>query len=177
MIQRIRRLFSREPEAFPDLPPVTLNPIGIVRSKIAEPNDWRDWAATTCRIVLRPEFTPALLGLNTYSHITVLFWPHQVPDDVRGSKLQLHPRDDPQYPLMGLLATRAQIRFNPILKTVVALLGIKDNVLTVRGLDAIDGTPVLDIKPYIPHFDSVPDAKTPEWLSGMVKRRESSTGE
>jgi tRNA-Thr(GGU) m(6)t(6)A37 methyltransferase TsaA len=94
----------------------------------------------------------------------VLFWPHLVPEDVRGSKPRLHPRDDPSNPLQGVLATRAQIRFNPILSSVVRLLAVKGNVLRVRGLDALDGTPVLDVKPYIPHFDSVADARVPEWV-------------
>ena len=68
-------------------------------------------------------------------------------------------------PLQGVLATRSQIRFNPILVTSVRLLGVKGNVLRVKGLDAIDGTPVLDVKPYIPRFDSVPEAMTPEWVT------------
>jgi tRNA (Thr-GGU) A37 N-methylase len=63
-----------------------------------------------------------------------------------------------------VLATRSQIRFNPVLVTAVRLLKVKGNVLKVKGLDAIDGTPVLDIKPYVPAFDSVPEARVPEWV-------------
>jgi tRNA-Thr(GGU) m(6)t(6)A37 methyltransferase TsaA len=106
-----------------------------------------------------------LLNLDSYSHVIVIFWPHRVPDEVRGSKPQLHPRDDEQYPLMGVLATRSQVRPNPVLTTPVALLGIEGATLRVRGLDAIDGTPVLDVKPYLPHHDAVPDARVPEWVS------------
>jgi tRNA-Thr(GGU) m(6)t(6)A37 methyltransferase TsaA len=169
MLRRIRRLFSRKPEPFPDLVPVSLQPIGVVRNDAREPKPegWRD---VTSRIIIRPGLEEALLGLNTYSHIVVLFWPHQVPDDVRGSKPRLHPRDDPQNPLQGVLATRAQIRFNPILTTAVPLLGVKKNILTVRGLDALDGSPVLDVKPYIPDFDSVPEATVPAWITRLDNR-------
>ena len=164
MLNRIRGAFRGKPEPFPDLPDVTLRPIGYVRSRVKEtrPDGWDD---VESEIVLRPELEPMLLNLADYSHVIVLFWPHQVPDDVRGSKPQLHPRDDTQYPLMGIFATRSQIRPNPILTSPVRLLEVKGNVLRVRGLDAIDGTPVLDIKPYLPHHDSIPDARVPEWVA------------
>ena len=74
-----------------------------------------------------------------------------MPPEVRGSKPTLHPMDDPANPLQGVLATRTQIRFNPILVSVVRLLKVEGNVLRVKGLDAVDGSPVLDVKPYIPH--------------------------
>jgi len=165
LIDRIRRIFSKPPEPFPDLDPVVLWPIGVVRSRIKDASDLGDAADLESRIEIRPELESALLGLNGWSHIQVLFWPHQVPEDIRGSKQQLHPRDDPENPLQGVLATRSQIRFNPVLCTAVRLLSVNGNVLKVRGLDAIDGTPVLDIKPYIARFDSVPEATMPEWVT------------
>ncbi len=63
------------------------------------------------------------------------------------------------------MATRSQIRFNPILSSVVPLLKVEGNVLHVRGLDAVDGSPVLDVKPYVPQHDSVPEAKVPQWVA------------
>lgn len=164
MLDRLRRALKRNPEPFPDLPDVTLRPIGYVRNKVKEPAP-DGWADVESRIVLRPELEPALLNLGDYSHVMVIFWPHLVPEDVRGSKPQLHPRDDPKYPLTGVLATRSQIRPNPILVTAVRLFEVKGNILRVRGLDAIDGTPVLDIKPYLPHYDAVTDARVPPWVS------------
>ncbi len=65
---------------------------------------------------------------------------------------------------MGVLATRSQIRPNPLLVTPVPLLAVNGNVLKVRGLDAIDGSPVLDVKPYLPYYDSVADARLPKWV-------------
>lgn len=163
MLDRFKRLIKRSEEPFPDLPDVTVRPIGVVRNGRSEEPD-EGWGGVVSRIVIRPELEDALLGLDGWSHIVVLFWPHLVPEEVRGSKHRLHPRDDPANPLQGVLATRAQIRFNPILSTAVRLLGVKGNVLRVGGLDALDGTPVLDVKPYIPHFDAVPDAKVPGWI-------------
>lgn len=163
MLNRIRRAIKRDEEPFPELPPITISPIGYVRSKQKDtmPDGWDNIDAD---IVLRPELEPMLLNLGGYSHVIIVFWPHRVPDDVRGSKPQLHPRDDPQYPLMGVLATRSQVRPNPVLTSPVRLLSVKGNVLRVRGLDAIDGTPVLDVKPYLPHYDAIPDAGVPDWV-------------
>lgn len=169
MLQRLLRLFSRRDDTPPQLPDVVLRPIGVVRNRVKRPMTG-GWEDVTSRIVLRPELAEALLGLTDYSHVLVLFWPNQIPDDVRGSKPRLHPMDDPANPLQGVLATRAQIRFNPVLVTAVPLLKVEGNVLHVRGLDAVDGSPVLDVKPYVPHFDSVPDARVPAWVSERARR-------
>jgi tRNA-Thr(GGU) m(6)t(6)A37 methyltransferase TsaA len=167
MLDRLRRLFSRSPEPS-SLAYITLKPIGVVRNRVKEPTP-HGWEEVKSRIVLRRELAGALLGLDGYSHIHVLFWPHRVPEEVRGSKPQLHPMDDPANPLQGVLATRSQIRFNPILTSVVPLLKVKGNVLHVRGLDAVDGSPVLDVKPYIPHHDSVPEAKVAQWVTERIQ--------
>jgi tRNA-Thr(GGU) m(6)t(6)A37 methyltransferase TsaA len=167
MLERLRRLFSRPPEPPPELPAVVLRPIGVVRNGVKAPTP-HGWEEVTSRVVLRPELAEALLGLDGFSHVVVLFWPHQIPEEIRGSKPQLHPMDDPANPLQGVLATRSQIRFNPILTSVVPLLKVKGNVLHVRGLDAVDGSPVLDVKPYIPHSDSIPEAKVPQWVIERV---------
>jgi tRNA-Thr(GGU) m(6)t(6)A37 methyltransferase TsaA len=167
MLDRLRRLFSRSPEP-PPLADITLRPMGVVRNRIKEPMS-HGWEEVTSRIVLRRELAEALLGMDGYSHIQVLFWPHQIPDEVRGSKPRLHPRDDPANPLQGILATRSQIRFNPILVSVVPLLAVKANVLHVRGLDAVDGSPVLDVKPYIPHPDSIREVKVPQWVAERIE--------
>jgi len=169
MLDPIRRRFKGRAQEHGPLPAITLEPIGVVRNRIKKPMPY-GWNTVSSRIVLRPEFADALMGLSDYSHIVVLFWMHAIPEEIRGSKHQLHPMDDPQLPLQGVLATRSQIRFNPIGASAVPLLGIKDNILQVRGLDAIDGTPVLDVKPYIPRFDAVPEARIPSWAQGLAQR-------
>lgn len=168
MLDRLRHLFSRTTES--PLADITLRPIGVVRNRIKEPMP-QGWQDVKSRIVLRRDLAGALLGLDGYSHIHVLFWPHRVPDEVRGSKPRLHPLDDPANPLQGVLATRSQIRFNPILASAVPLLKVEGNVLHVRGLDAVDGSPVLDVKPYIPYHDAIPGAKVPRWVTERAARR------
>jgi tRNA (adenine37-N6)-methyltransferase len=170
-----RRILRRPPEPFPELPEITLRPIGVVRSPVKETKPpGFDWDAVTARILVRPELEDALLGLDTFSHVKVIFWPHLVPPEVIGSQHRLHPRDDPNNPLQGVFATRSQTRFNPLLVTAVPLVSVEGNVVTVRGLDAVDGTPVLDIKPYIARFDAVPDATVPAWVTGARDEAESS---
>lgn len=169
MLDRLRRLFARSPETPPELAEITLRPIGIVRNRIKEPMP-SGWDEVNSRIVLRPELAEALLGLDGYSHIHVLFWPHQIPEEVRGSKPRLHPLDDPANPIQGVLATRSQIRFNPILVSQVPLLKVEGNVLHVRGLDAVDGSPVLDVKPYIAYFDCIAEASVPQWVMERARR-------
>jgi tRNA-Thr(GGU) m(6)t(6)A37 methyltransferase TsaA len=175
MLDRLRHLFSRTAE--PPLANITLRPIGVVRNGIKEAGP-QGWEGVKSRIVLRHDLAEALLGLDGYSHIHVLFWPHQVPDEVRGSKPRLHPLDDPANPLQGVLATRSQIRFNPILASAVPLLKVEGNVLHVRGLDAVDGSPVLDVKPYIPYHDAITGAKVPRWVTERIRGlRQCSTSE
>lgn len=172
MLARVRRLLQRPPESAARLPSVTVEPIGVVRNNTPVPQAYDfDWGKVESRIVVRPELTAALLGLDGYSHILVLFWPHLVPDDVRGSKPQLHPLDDERNPLQGILATRSQVRFNPVLVTAARLVSVKRNVVRVCGLDAVNGSPVIDIKPYVAYFDSVPEATTPAWLATAAERR------
>ncbi|MCS7276949.1 MAG: tRNA (N6-threonylcarbamoyladenosine(37)-N6)-methyltransferase TrmO [Dehalococcoidia bacterium] len=166
MLDWLRRLLEPQPEEPGALPEVTLQPVGVVRNRVSRPMA-EGWEAVESRIVLRPELAPALLGLDLYSHIYVLFWLHLIPDELRGSRLQLHPRDREDLPLQGLFATRSQLRPNPLGLSVVRLLSVRDNVLRVVGLDAIDGTPVLDLKPYIPYYDAVPNASVPGWVGSL----------
>ena len=77
---------------------------------------------------------------------------------------KVHPRGQQELPLVGRFATRSPTRPNPIGKTTVKLLERRGNILKVTGLDAIDGTPVIDIKPYIPGYDSVLDTRVPPWV-------------
>lgn len=157
------RRFGRKAPEFPEMTDITLSPIGYVKNRVKKPTP-DGWANVDSEVILRPGLEPMLLNLGDYSHVIVIFWPDEVPDDMRGSTPQLHPRSDEQYPLMGVLATRSQLRPNPILVSAVPLLGVKGNVLRVRGLDATDGTPVLDVKPYLPFADAYADARVPEWV-------------
>jgi tRNA-Thr(GGU) m(6)t(6)A37 methyltransferase TsaA len=149
--------------------PAVFAPVGVVQNAVKE-SQMFGWETVESRIAVRKELADALDGLDGYSHIIVLFWIHGVPEEER-TATRIHPMGDPTLPLLGVFATRTQLRPNPIGVSIVPLLGRKGNVLRVKGLDAIDGTPVLDIKPYIPHYDSVPRATIPDWAGVVVERR------
>lgn len=102
------------------------------------------------RIVLDPSLTDGLLGLQPGSDVVVLYCFHRST----GYELQVHPRGDLSRPLRGVFAVRSPRRPNPIALTTARILRIEDNVLEVVGLDAADGSPVLDIKPHAPFFDT-----------------------
>ncbi len=139
--------------------PITLRPIGTVRSEIKEPTRQRR-PDIVSEIIIDKALTEALDDLDEFSHIIVLWWIHK---SRRPAPLKVHPRGNPANKLMGVFATRSPDRPNPIGKSTVRLLERRGNVLKVQGLDAIDGTPVLDIKPYIPGYDSAGDATAPSW--------------
>jgi tRNA-Thr(GGU) m(6)t(6)A37 methyltransferase TsaA len=133
-----------------------------VRNAIREPpSPPYDWDKVVSRIEIEPGLTEALDNLDEFSHIIVLYWMDRLA--TKPLPLKVRPRHDPERPLIGLLASRSPHRPNPIGKATVRLLKKESNMLTVSGLDAIDGTPVIDIKPYLPGYDSATDARTPDW--------------
>ena len=113
------------------------------------------------------QYAPALKGLEGFSHLWVVYWFHENDTPERRATLQVHPRRDPANPLTGVFATRAPERPNPLGLTACRLLKVDGADLEVEGLDARDGSPVLDIKPYIPPGDALPEAVTPEWVKRL----------
>ena len=144
---------------------MTLKAIGIVRNEVKErppvEGDW--WAETVSEIVIDPGLTEALDDLDDFSHIIVLYWMHRVAEDE--APLKVRPMGREGLPLVGLFATRSPNRPNRIGKATVRLLNRQGNILMVKGLDALDGSPVIDIKPYLPGYDSVGDAAVPWWIT------------
>ena len=145
-------------------PVMNLRAIGTVSNAIREPIR-HGWSEVVSEITVNAELAEALDGLDEFSHIIVLYWMHHLPLG-RELPLKVHPRGDRQRPLVGRFASRAPSRPNPVGQATVELLEQRGNVLKVKGLDAIDGTPVIDIKPYIPHYDAAPGARTPWWSVG-----------
>ena len=123
-------------------------PIGRVESPLtdraAAPKQG-DEGAPRARVVLLPEFREAASGLREGEEVLVLSWLHLGRRDV----LSVHPRGDPKRPLTGVFATRSPDRPNPIGLHAVAIEAVEEDAITVRDLEAIDGTPVLDIKPVL----------------------------
>lgn len=122
---------------------VSYHPIGYVENDLHEPAPPQVFEAAVSRIVVDPALVPGLEGIEPGQDLVVVFHLHRV----QGYELRQHPRADPERPLRGVFALRSPRRPNPIGLTTVRVLAVERNVLTVRGLDAIDGTPVLDLKP------------------------------
>jgi tRNA-Thr(GGU) m(6)t(6)A37 methyltransferase TsaA len=141
----------------------TVEPIGVVRSgRTASIDD--DWDAVESRLeldsnVLEPDAT---LGLEGFSHIEVVYLFH-LADPAAACRGARRPRGNPDWPMAGILAQRAKDRPNGLGVTVCRLLGVDGRSLHVQGLDAIDGTPVLDVKPYLSGFAPRGDVREPTW--------------
>ncbi|MEE8618582.1 MAG: tRNA (N6-threonylcarbamoyladenosine(37)-N6)-methyltransferase TrmO [Dehalococcoidales bacterium] len=107
--------------------------------------------------------TESLDGLEKFSHIIVVYWMHRVaPTGELPTKV--HPGGRQALPLVSLFAPRSPQRPNPVGVVTIRLLKHRDNILRVRGLGAIDGTPVIDIKPYLPRYDSAANTKIAPWI-------------
>ncbi len=147
----------------------TLTPIGVVRNERTTPVD-DDWDSVNSRIeldlsLLGPDATD---GLRDFSHVEVVFVFDQVLDDriEHGSR---HPRGNTDWPKVGILAQRAKDRPNRVGTTVCELMAVRPGgVVEVRGLDAIDGTPVVDIKPYMAEFGPRGDVRQPAWSHELM---------
>jgi tRNA-Thr(GGU) m(6)t(6)A37 methyltransferase TsaA len=147
----------------------SLRPIGVLRTPFATradcPRNGRQPdPAPECRVEILPEFVPGLADLDGFSHLILLYW----LDRIRETSLTMTPPFDGR--TRGVFATRAPVRPNPIGLSVVAFDGFAaSDCLRVRFLDCIDGTPLVDIKPYLPTTDAEPDASM-GWLAPHATR-------
>ena len=147
-----------------ELPVMILKAIGIVRNEVKQAPAERDWwQETVSEIVIEPGLTAALDGLEDFSHIIILWWMHHLASGKM--PLRVHPRGRQELPLRGIFAVRTPNRPNRIGKATVRLIERDGNILKVKGLDALDGSPVIDVKPYIPGYDSADKAKVPWWIT------------
>ena len=147
---------------------IEVEPIGYVQAPRPHAED-DFWGGEQARIELAPQFAPeALAGLGEFSHIEVLFYFHQVDPAkiVAGAR---HPRNNQQWPAVGIFAQRGKNRPNRLGTTICTLVRVEGRALLVQELDAIDGTPILDLKPYFPEFDSAKGARVPEWVGRLMK--------
>jgi len=145
---------------------IALRVIGRVASPIAAQTD-EGWGSVESRVVLEPELADGLRGLEQFSHVLVVTWLHEARFDP-ARHLVRRPRGLATMPEVGIFAQRAKDRPNPIGVTAVPLVRVEPGAAVVRGLDAIDGTPVLDLKPYYPAYDRVADAVVPEWVGRLL---------
>lgn len=147
---------------------IAMKAIGVVRAERFEPLD-DAWDSVPARIELdQAQFRPeALMGLEQFSHVEVVFHFHATTAPaVTGAR---HPRGRFDWPKVGIFAQRAKDRPNHLGATICRVLSVHGTVLVVAGLDAIDGTPVLDLKPVMSGFLPRGDLREPEWAKEMMR--------
>jgi tRNA-Thr(GGU) m(6)t(6)A37 methyltransferase TsaA len=143
-----------------------MTPIGVVRSTRAQAED-DNWDSETSSIeLLQPFDERAVMGLTEFSHCLVVYVFDKAAWDE--SKMSRHPRGNKDWPEVGIFAQRAKDRPNRIGVTVCRVVSVDGAVLHVAGLDAINGTPVIDIKPYMAEFDARGDVLQPTWSHELM---------
>ena len=142
-----------------------IKPIGYAKSEIKSQR-FGGFAGRITDIIIDEKYASALEGLQDYSHIIVIYWMNEAEGIV---KLRHRPQGNPKVPEIGIFATRCQWRPNCIGISTVKLISAEKNMIRVEGLDVIDKTPILDIKPYLPDYDS-PEGriKMPDWTKELV---------
>ena len=146
----------------------TVTAIGTVTSSRAAAID-DDWGDVTATITLAPPLDDrSLTGLGEFSHVEVVFLFDRV--DADGVCLHArHPRGNPEWPEVGILAQRAKDRPNRIGLCTCELVAVDGASIVVRGLDAIDGTPVLDLKPHVVEFGPRGEVREPDWIRELMQ--------
>lgn len=163
----------------------SLRAVGIIRNEIKEPfltagdsdikiqgeidavrAEIRESYQMISDIIINEDIVDILSGIEEYSHLVVIYWAHKVPDQSR-LLTQVHPMGRKEAPLSGIFCTCSPARPNPVLMCVVRLCSREENILRVKGLDAVDGSPVIDIKPYVKEFYPQKEVYVPEWMQQL----------
>ena len=171
---------------------IVLKPVGVIRSEIKEPGlrpesegitlkeklkhvrTQRDKIRSmTSEIVIDPSLEELLDDIDGHSHLMVLYWAHKIPSESR-KLTKVHPMGLKEMPKRGIFATCSPARPNPVLVTVVRLLERDKNILKVQGLEAIDGSPVIDIKPYVRGYHDAEKPNAPEWMENIRRKLEET---
>ena len=161
-----------------------VNPVGVVRSSYQEASlkledqdleldeevlsRTKTGKGSISELVIFDKYEDCLDGIEGFSHIVVLYWAHLI-DEQNRYVAKVHPAGKEDYPLVGVFATRSPARPNPICATTVELIERDGNVLRVRSLDALDGSPIIDIKFHHPSYDAPPDVEWPEWMKRLIE--------
>lgn len=176
----MRQLDNKAKEIF-DLVCIQLKPVGIVKNQSFEAVwgtkmqtlTWQERASrmkeqsrAVSELIINPKLEGMLDGVDDFSHLMVLYWSHLIPEK-RRNVMKVHPLGSQDFPLVGTFATHSPARPNNILVTVVQLLERKNNILKVTGLDALNDSPILDIKPYLPEQCKPEDIKVSGWIKEM----------
>ena len=141
---------------------IKIKPVGFAKNQ--EQKHFGNWMDIVTDIVISGEYKDGLKGLEEYSHLIVVYWMHEVKKcDIR----HVPQGKVGEVPEVGIFACRCAERPNPIGISTVEILSIKGNIVTVKGLDVIKDTPILDIKPYTPQYDVAHNPKVPDWVGKL----------
>ena len=144
-----------------------IEPVGVVRCTRSAPDD-DQWDRETTFVELLPPFSArSLTGLAEFSHCLIVYLFDKAAWDP--SKMCRRPRGNPDWPEVGIFSQRAKDRPNRLGVTVCQVLGVDGVILHLAGLDAIDGSPVLDIKPWMAEFGPRGSVAQPEWATELMK--------
>lgn len=155
---------------------ISLKPIGYVRTRFSDEDVRKSWPkGVEAEIEVLPQYEDAMKGLDGFSHIVVIFYMHKISEKDRATLL-VKPRrltrlgiSLDELPLVGVFALDSPLRPNPIGLTIARVLSISGRIIRVDGMDAYDGTPVLDIKPYTPDR-AVAEIELPSWYRSLWER-------
>jgi len=149
---------------------IAMIPVGTVRStrKLAEDDNW-DAEQVYVELDAAEFSAEALMGVSDFSHVEILFHMNQV-EAAKVEKTARHPRNNPDWPKVGIFAQRGKNRPNQIGTTICRVLRVEGHKLHVEGLDAIDGSPVLDIKPWVQEFAPRGSVFQPRWISELMEK-------
>jgi tRNA-Thr(GGU) m(6)t(6)A37 methyltransferase TsaA len=142
---------------------IKLKPIGVAKNDVTEAR-FGDFNEEITEIVVDEEYTDALNCIDDYSHVIIVFW----MDKVKACNITHRPQGNPEVPVVGIFSCRCPSRPNPIAMTTVELVGHEGNTIKVKGLDILNGTPIIDIKPYWPQYDLVKEGKVPDWVNKLT---------
>jgi tRNA (adenine37-N6)-methyltransferase len=165
-----------------------LRPVGFVKSSLkvtptqSEGGRWteqeqiehirrrvRQVEGLVSELVIDPEREGLLDDIEEFSHVVVLYWPHLL-DEKRREIVHVHPMGLREIPEKGVFATRSPARPNPVLVSTVELLEHRGNILRVKALEAVDGSPIIDIKPYVEIYPEIRRPRFAGWLTHVLKK-------
>jgi tRNA-Thr(GGU) m(6)t(6)A37 methyltransferase TsaA len=166
---------------------IELTPVGLVHSEIKTPvlqakdsglelrkqmdemrERQQEMKHLVSELVIFPQWEELLDGIEGFSHVLVLYWPHLIDPERRTLK-RVHPMGRKDLPRQGIFATCSPARPNPILVSAVRLLEHQGNTLKVEGLEAVDGSPIIDIKPYSKHYYGAENPTVPDWMARIQR--------
>ena len=146
----------------------SIEPIGYVKNNRKKPDD-DFWGGVESEILISEKISEeSLVGIEDFSHLEIIFYFHKA-DPAKINISSSHPRENKKFPKVGIFAQRKKARPNLLGSTIVKLDSVKGNTLKITGLDAVDGTPVIDIKPVVREFLPAGEVVQPDWETELMK--------